>query len=273
MTLAVTREPPLEPQGPSEPLGRSKPPEQEPPDPAARATPGTAPGVGAASTPGPVDEAVLTAYGMVEAAGLLSGVSLELWEHLPEDFCRDHELDRGRLITRQSGSRGHQTASRRLANALEKAARSAVGAGAYACLTVNQDVDVRLWDVPAATVRRPDVLVHRCLDPGADLWAEHLLLAVEIVSPTSRATDTGRDNPDSGFESKMTQYARVGIKHYWIVRLKPDDSAIESIEEWRSLDRHPEYTLAAVWTAEPDRDAVGTESPFRIEISWTDLDF
>ncbi|ACU70593.1 protein of unknown function DUF820 [Catenulispora acidiphila DSM 44928] len=215
-----------------------------------------------------------SAFALVEWAGLLDGVTFEMWKHIPEEVCRDHELDNGRLIRRQSGSPGHQYLSLQLAMALQTAAKRAVQEGAFPCLKVAQDLDTRLWEVPKSTVRRPDVLVHRCLEESdEDLWATHVVLAVEIVSPTSRATDTGQDNPDAGFESKMTQYARAGIKHYWIVRLKADDSAVESIEEWRLAERLGRYTLVAVWSAGVSRDAVSTEYPFGIEISWSDLAF
>src|SRR2546423_211771 len=213
------------------------------------------------------------AFDLVEKAGLLDGITLEMWKHIPEDVCRDHELDNGRLIRRQSGSEGHQLASLRLAVAIMAAAKKAVQEGTFPCLKVVQDLDTGLWEVPRATVRRPDVLVYRCLEPGAGLWAKDVLLAVEIVSKTSRATDTGQDNPDVGFESKMTQYARAGIKYYWIVRLRPDDSAIESIEEWHLLESRIKYTLFAVWETGSSRDAVLTDWPFRIEISWADLEF
>ena len=213
------------------------------------------------------------AFELVEWAGLLENVTLEMWKHIPEDFCRDHELDNGRLIRRECGGRGHQYASLQLAIVLKAAAKKAVEDGAFPCLKVVQDLDTRLWEVPRATVRRPDVLVHRCLDPKDDLWAEHMLLAVEIISKTSRATDTGRDNPDTGFESKMTQYARSGIKHYWIVRLQPDDSAVASIEEWRLAECRSKYTLAAVWEAGLSRDAVLTDLPFPVAITWDDLAF
>jgi len=222
----------------------------------------------------PIDEEVLAAFLLAEEAGLLSGVSLELWDHLPEDFCRDHELDRGRLVTRQSGSRGHQTASRRLANSIEKAARSAVSDGLHACLTVNQDVDVRLWDVPSATVRHPDVLVYRCLAEGeARLWEHSVLLAIEIVSPSSEATDTGLDDTRTGFESKMTQYASAGIGHYWIVRLRKDDSAIASIQQLRLDEDLGVYTGIALWTHGETTEAISTDVPFPITATWADLEF
>jgi Uma2 family endonuclease len=215
------------------------------------------------------------AFELVEKAGLLDGVTLEMWKHIPEDFCRDHELDNGRFIRRQSGSRGHQLASRRLANAIEEAARKAMRDGVHPCLTVSQDLDTRLWEIPRATVRRPDVLVYRCLEPDDDLWAKDVLLAVEIVSKTSRATDTGQDNPDIGFESKMTQYARAGVPYYWIVRLREDDSAILSIDEWHLRPSVGRYTYAwfAGWEVGFSRDAVLTDWPFHIAVNWADLEF
>ncbi len=213
------------------------------------------------------------AFELVEKAGLLDAVTCEMWKHTPEDFCRDHELDRGRLILRQSGSPGHLSASLGLARALTMAARRAVQDGALPCLRVAQALDTRLWEVPRSTVRRPDVLVYRCLEPGAELWARDVVPAVEIVSPASRATETGHDNPEAGFESKMSQYARAGIGHYWIVRLRPDESAVESIEQWRLVEDLARYTLAAAWTAGVSRDAVYTEWPFRISLTWADLEF
>ncbi|MEU6426572.1 Uma2 family endonuclease [Microbispora sp. NPDC046973] len=84
----------------------------------------------------------------------------------------------------------HQTAGRRLANLLERHARAAMSKG-HECLTVNNDVDPRLRDLPSLN-RRPDVALHRCLDRerGERLRAEHALLVVEIVSPGSETQDT-----------------------------------------------------------------------------------
>ena len=60
-------------------------------------------------------EAATAAFSLVEEFGLLDDVSLALWDALPEDFCHDHELDRGRLIRRKPGSPGHQSDSSSLA--------------------------------------------------------------------------------------------------------------------------------------------------------------
>jgi len=220
-------------------------------------------------------EAATAAFSLVEEFGLLDDVSLALWDALPEDFCHDHELDRGRLIRCESPTLGHQHASLSLAIVLKNAARRAVEAEAFPCLRTAQDVDTRLWDVPGATVRKPDVLVHRCLEEGRrKLWGYDLVLAVEIVSPSSGATDTGKDNQRTGFESKMTQYALAGIEHYWIVRLKPDDSAIASIEQWwLGPGYRGAYTKVATWTNGETAEAISTKLPFPIEATWADLEF
>jgi hypothetical protein len=223
----------------------------------------------------PAEEAALAGFSLAEEAGLLEDISVARWDALPEDFCRDHELDRGRLIRRESGTPGHQSASLSLAIVLKNAARSAVEAEMFPCLRASQDLDTMLWDVPGATVRKPDVLVYRCLEDGqTELWARRVVLAVEVVSPSSVATDTGRDNRRTGFESKMTQYALAGIEHYWIVRLKPDDSAIASIEQWRlEMGYRGAYAKVAIWTNGDTADAISTKLPFPIQATWADLEF
>jgi hypothetical protein len=223
----------------------------------------------------PAMEAALAAFSMAEEAGLVEGVSVALWDELPEEFCRDHELDRGRFIRRESGTPGHQYASLSLAVVLKNADRSAVEAEMFPCLRTAQDLDTRLWDVPGATVRKPDVLVHRCLEEGRrKIWGYDLLLAVEIVSPSSRATDTGKDNRRTGFESKMTQYALAGIENYWIVWLKPDGSAIARIEQWRlGPGYRGAYAKVAPWINGETTEAISTELPFPIHATWADLEF
>lgn len=226
------------------------------------------------ATPEPFgSDELWAALALVHEAGLIDGITFEMWKHIPEEVCRDFELDNGRLIRRQSGSQGHQGASLALASAIKEAARKAVSDGVHPCLAVRQDLDTRLWEVPRATIRRPDVLAYRCLEPGADLWAKDVLLAVEIVSPTSQATDTGRDNPESGFQSKMTQYAVAGIPNYWIVRLVPDASAIESIEEWHLVPSVRKYTLVAIWKAGESSVAMETQYPFDINLTWSGVEF
>ena len=207
----------------------------------------------------------------VEEAGLDS-ITVEQWEVIPEDVCRDHELDRGRLIKRQSGTPGHQSAARRLENAVESQARKAVAEGRYGCLTTSQDLDVRLWEVPP-TIRRPDVLVYKCIEPGGRVWTDDVLLAVEIVSPASEATDTNKPDSRNGYQPKMAQYALAGIECYWIVWLTPNDTAIHRIQEWRLVKGLGEYKLRSETVNLLDETAVSTPMPFPIEITYAELEF
>ena len=71
----------------------------------------------------------------------------------------------------------------------------------------------------------------------------------------------------------MTQYATAGIRHYWIVRLKPDDSAIARIQQWRLDTDLARYVEVAVWVNGETADAVRAEVPFPIEAGWADLEF
>jgi Uma2 family endonuclease len=80
-------------------------------------------------------------------------------------------------------------------------------------------VDVDLELVPASepgTVRVPDLVVvteasfQRVRDGGGLLRAADVLLAVEILSRSTRRTDS---------VIKRAEYADAGIGHYWIVDL------------------------------------------------------
>ncbi|NUP53792.1 MAG: Uma2 family endonuclease [Catenulispora sp.] len=149
--------------------------------------------------------------------------TLELWEALPEDVRRGHELSAGRLVARPRGTPGHQRAVRRIANALEAAADKAA-VDSRPGLATDSELDVILWDVPL-TIREPDVAVYTCLPTGQRrVHADSVLIVVEVVSPGSVADDTGRDDPRRGLVSKMTQYATAGIETYLTVFLRPDDS-------------------------------------------------
>ncbi len=77
------------------------------------------------------------------------------------------------------------------------------------------DVDLRLVasDRPG-TVRAPDLIVVNCASyertctDGGLLPADDVVLAVEILSPSSRRTDS---------TIKHDEYSDAGIPHYWIV--------------------------------------------------------
>jgi hypothetical protein len=80
---------------------------------------------------------------------------------------------------------------------------------------VNHDLDVLISETPNFHLRRPDVVVYRCIDADRGKWgrkpyASDCLLVLEIVSANSVTTD---------IRHKRAEYAAAGIPHYWIVRM------------------------------------------------------
>ncbi|MEX5636896.1 Uma2 family endonuclease [Parafrankia sp. FMc2] len=185
------------------------------------------------------------------------------YEALPEEIARAIEIVDGYVIFCEAPTPEHQTAGRRLANLLERHAQEATRSGRYGCLTVNNDVDLRLRDVPLLN-RRPDVILYRCLDRagGERLRAEHALLVVEIVSPGSETQDT---------TDKLGEYARAGIPHYWITRL--DSDGVTSIERF-ALDR-ASMRYKHLGTVMKDEAGSPPElmNPIPIVITWAELTF
>jgi Uma2 family endonuclease len=184
------------------------------------------------------------------------------YEALPEEIARAIEIVDGYIVFCEAPAPDHQTAGRRLANLLERHARHAMARG-HECLTVNNDVDLRLRDIPLLN-RRPDVVLYRHLDRGSDerLRAEHALLVVEIVSPGSETQDT---------TDKMGEYARAGIAHYWTVRL--DNDGITSVERY-GLDRATMfYRHLGTFMKDETGSAPEVSNPIPITLDWDDLRF
>jgi Uma2 family endonuclease len=189
-------------------------------------------------------------------------VTVEDYEALPEEIAGAIEIVDGYIVYSEAPTPDHQTASRRLANMLEAHARSAMGRG-HPCVTVNNDVDLRLHDVPLLN-RRPDVVLYRCLDRdrGERLRAEHVLLVIEIVSPGSQTQDT---------TDKPAEYAKAGIPHYWIVRL--DNTGVSTVERYR-LDRATMlYKHVGTFMKEEGGDPPSVANPIPIAIDWAALEF
>ena len=135
--------------------------------------------------------------------------------------------------------------------------------GRFGCLTVNNDVDLRLRDIPLLN-RRPDVILCRCLDRdgGERLRPEHALLVIEIVSPGSETQDT---------TDKLGEYARAGIPHYWITRL--DNDGVTSIERY-ALDRASMlYKHLGTFMKDEASGPPEITNPIPITITWDDLAF
>ena len=65
-----------------------------------------------------------------------------------------------------------------------------------------------LWQVPSLTLRQPDLAVVTYEQSGHDRLETPPILAVEVLSPTTRAVD---------LRDKRAEYVRAGARHYWIV--------------------------------------------------------
>src|SRR5690348_3942640 len=89
-------------------------------------------------------------------------ITVEIWRDLPEEFCGQVEVVNGQAIRCEAPRRTYPTAARRLATVLEAAAADYVALHPGSCLDVSNDFDVILWEVPAATIRRPDLALHNC---------------------------------------------------------------------------------------------------------------
>jgi Uma2 family endonuclease len=186
-------------------------------------------------------------------------ITEEIWRNLPEEFCRQVEIVNGQAVRCESPSRPHQAAARRLANMLESAASEYTALHPGACLDVSNDFDVTLWEVPTATIRRPDVALHNCA-PGdlRPLPASYVRVIIEVVSPGSDKTDR---------VEKMGEYASANIPFYWLVWLAGDHVA--------SIDVHVlDHAVGAYRlfrTFAPEDEVSVIEVPVRIKVVWNQL--
>jgi Uma2 family endonuclease len=137
---------------------------------------------------------------MVAPAWMHEQVTAEQYASWTEEQCAGIEIVDGMVLVSPSASKRHNRLARLLANALDAAAGPDWNA--------DIDFDVRLQDVPLNN-RRPDVTVYRAETIDVTpTRPEHVLLAVEVVSPGSETTDR---------IVKADQYARVGTQFYWRV--------------------------------------------------------
>lgn len=116
--------------------------------------------------------------------------------NLPEDL--HYELINGRLVLTPAALPIHQSLGIDIAVALRANRPDDV------IVTTDQSVQIDFRNEP-----RPDVVVIR--KEGASrtpVYSADVLLAVEIISPSSRVSD--RDD-------KLKLYAYGGIPHYWII--------------------------------------------------------
>ena len=163
--------------------------------------------------------------------------TVEMVRALPDDGNRYEVID-GELFVTPAPSRLHQRAVRELVLLIEPYVREhALGE------TISAPADVVVFG-PRKFVQ-PDLFVLPFVDNApASSWTEvgRLLLAVEVVSPSTARTDRSR---------KRDLYLEKGVPEYWIV-----DTDQRAIERWQSSDRVPSIlTDALVWQPDPTSPA------------------
>jgi Uma2 family endonuclease len=149
-----------------------------------------------------------------------TGWTVDMLETLPDDGNRYEVID-GELFVTPAPYVAHQIVVGELHARLREYLRAhPVGRAIVA------PADVRLGD---RTSVEPDVFViPQVKGPFPRVWSPlgTLLLAIEVLSPTTARVDRGR---------KRTLYQREGVPEYWIVDL---DARL--IERWGPGDQRPE---------------------------------
>jgi Uma2 family endonuclease len=196
----------------------------------------------------------------------LPEITLDVYKALPEDVCMRIEVVDGWMVRCESAEPSHQVIQHNVVTALREAIKG-VDARSRTCHRVNHDLDVLISEGPKLHFRRPDVVVHRCIDTDRGKWgrkpyASDCLLVVEIVSADSVTTDT---------RGKRAEYAAAGIPHYWIVRMANNDGPALSVERFLlTLDGN--YISEELSVRRRDFHAVDTNNPFPVKITWEQLD-
>ncbi|MEE4023735.1 Uma2 family endonuclease [Gordonia sp. PKS22-38] len=136
-------------------------------------------------------------------------LSLDEWRALGEDNGVRVELQEGVRIVSPRPTPSHA----RVALSIARQLMDQIPAG----LEVLPEVDVVIDPRMPPTVRIPDLIVRPTAADDAQIGADQVILAVEVVSPGSRRTDR---------VTKSSEYAEAGIPHYWIV---DEDHAVTAL--------------------------------------------
>src|SRR3984957_6943859 len=184
---------------------------------------------------------------MIAPQWMHTQVTAEEYESWSQEHSAGIEIVDGMVVVSPIASKRHNRLARVLANALD--------ATAGADWNADTDFDVRLQDVPL-TNRRPDTVVYRAdtidITPTRP---EHVLLAVEIVSPGSETTDR---------VVKLNQYASVGIPFYW--RVEPTVTRIPVVYTYLLDSASRRYRDSDVFTGQ-----VKATVPFPVEADLSTL--
>lgn len=191
---------------------------------------------------------------------LTQSLTAEQWEAMPEQICRRMEVVDGHVTFMQAPTRDHQKAVSLLWVALRTFVMR-FAAASNQCIDSAPDADLRLDD-DLLHHRRPDVIVFRCVERNALPMPTDMLLAVEVVSPTSRVTDK---------IEKLAEYAYAGVPHYWIVETR--NGAISSVTWYALPEDDKRYEVRACWTPAETPEGIRTDEPFPIRVAWDELAF
>ncbi|HET6286015.1 MAG TPA: Uma2 family endonuclease [Amycolatopsis sp.] len=165
-------------------------------------------------------------------------LALDDWAALPEDPAHRAEVVEGVLVVSPRPLFFHQRAVNRLTYWLDEQTSSEYSAMG--------ETEMVVATVPL-TVRVPDVLVTSALvadeNPARVSAEEDVRLVIEVLSEGTVRTDR---------VTKFSEYAEVGIEHYWIVDL--EDPA--SMTTYRLIDG--EYENFGEHTGKVSLDFDGT---------------
>lgn len=187
---------------------------------------------------------------------LTSGLTVQMWDALPESLCQRIEVVDGRTVYLAPPSADHQGAAGMLAAAVRR--------GIRACeepLTVLPLFDLRLNDNPLHH-RKPDVIVYRESEDESWPRPQDTVLIVEVVSRSSRVIDTVH---------KLGEYAEAGVPHYWIVETR--NGTISTVTWYALPEDDKRYEVRACWTPAEAPDGIRAEEPFPVRIAWDELAF
>lgn len=135
-------------------------------------------------------------------------LTVEEFAALPEDNSRRYELQEGLLIVSPRATSLHQQVALHLQMSLYGQLPDGWRVAADMELVVTEPGFM-------AGVRVPDVVIAPADVVKANLsrfTADQILVAVEIISPGSRRTDT---------VVKPVEYANAGIPYYWVIDMDP----------------------------------------------------
>jgi Uma2 family endonuclease len=133
--------------------------------------------------------------------------TLEEFVKLPEDNSRRYEVQEGVLIVSPRAAGNHQFVVKQLVRQLDDQLPREWVAMPDMEVVTHRDYPLGL--------RVPDVLVARTAEVSGKIVqvdARDVVLAIEVISPGSRRTDT---------VVKPLEYAEAGIPFYWVVDLEP----------------------------------------------------